>query len=65
LEASREAGIEVNTERAKNMAMSRHQIAEQSRNVLIVNKCFQSVAKFKYLETTGKVKGKGKVVPVL
>jgi hypothetical protein len=52
LEASREAGLEVNTEKTKYMVMSHHQNLEQYHNLLTANKSFQNVAKFKSLRTT-------------
>jgi hypothetical protein len=38
LEASREVGLEANTEKTKYMTMSHHQNAGQNRNLLITNK---------------------------
>jgi len=52
LEASREVGLEVNTEKIKYMVMSRHQNAGQNHSLFITNKYFVNVAKFKYLRTT-------------
>jgi hypothetical protein len=49
LEASREIGLEVNTEQTKYMVMSCHQNAGQSYNLLIGNKSIDNVARFKYL----------------
>jgi hypothetical protein len=48
LDASKEIGLEVNSEKTKYMFMSRHQTAGQS-NKRIANKSFERVAKFKYL----------------
>jgi hypothetical protein len=44
LGASRDVGLEINTEEAKYMIMSRRQNSGQNQNIRI--------AKFKYLETT-------------
>jgi hypothetical protein len=46
-DASKEVGLEVNTEKTKYMLLSRHQNAGQSYDIEIAN-----VAKFRYLGTT-------------
>jgi hypothetical protein len=47
LEASREVGLKVNTEKTKTMVLSRHQNARQNHNLLTVDKSFENVAKYK------------------
>jgi ribosomal protein S2 len=52
IDASKEVGLEANTEKTKYMLLSRHQNAGQSHDIKITNKCFENVAKFRYLGTT-------------
>jgi hypothetical protein len=52
LDASKEICLEVNSEKAKYMFMSRHQTAGQSNYIRVANKSFEKVAKFKYLGST-------------
>jgi len=52
LEIGKEAGLEVNSEKAKYMFMFRLKNAGQSRNIKIANKCFDTGEEFKYLGTT-------------
>jgi hypothetical protein len=57
------------------MILSRHQNVGKNHDIKILNRCFENVAQFRHLGTTItnqilieeeiKVKGKGKVVPVL
>jgi hypothetical protein len=51
LEASREVGLDVNIEKTKH-SISYHQSAGQNHNLLTAKKCFENVAKLKYLGTT-------------
>jgi hypothetical protein len=48
LDASKEIGLEVNSEKTKYMFMSRHQTAAQSNYIRVANKSFEKVSKFKY-----------------
>jgi hypothetical protein len=50
--ASKEIGLEVNSEKTNYMFMSRHQTAGQSNYIRVANKSFKKVAKFKYLGAT-------------
>jgi ribosomal protein S2 len=52
IDASKEVGLEVNTEKTKYMLLSRHQNAGQSHDIKIANRCFENVPKFRYLGTT-------------
>jgi hypothetical protein len=52
LEASREVGLEVNTEKTKYMVVSHHRNVGQSHCLLNANKSVENVAKFKYLGIT-------------
>jgi hypothetical protein len=52
LEASRNIGLEINSEKTKYMIMSRHTNSGQNQNIRIANEWFENVAKFKYLRTT-------------
>jgi hypothetical protein len=49
LEASRDAGLEINAEKTKYMIMSRHTNSEQNQNIRTANESFGNVAKFKCL----------------
>jgi hypothetical protein len=52
LDAIKEIGLEVNSEKTKYMFMPRHQTAGKSNYIRVPNKSFEKVAKFKYLEAT-------------
>jgi ribosomal protein S2 len=52
VDASKEVGLEIITEKTKYMLLSHHQNAGQSYDIKIANKCFENVAKFRYLGTT-------------
>jgi ribosomal protein S2 len=52
IDVSKEVGLEVNTKKTKYMLLSRHQNSEENHDMKIANRCFENVAKFRYLGTT-------------
>jgi ribosomal protein S2 len=52
IDTSKEVGLEVNTEKTKYMLLSHHENAGQSYDIKIANRCFENLAKFRYLGTT-------------
>jgi hypothetical protein len=52
LEASRDIGLEINSQKTKYMIMSRHPNSGQNQTIRIANESFEKVAKFKYLGMT-------------
>jgi hypothetical protein len=52
LEASRDIGLEINTEKTKYTIISCQPNSGQKQNIWIANELFESVATFKYLGTT-------------
>jgi hypothetical protein len=52
IDAGKEVGLEVNTEKTKYMLLSRHQNAGQNRDIKIGNRRFENVAPFRFLATT-------------
>jgi hypothetical protein len=52
LDANKEVGLEVNSEKTKYMFMSCHRTTAQSNYIRVANKSFQKVVKFKYLGST-------------
>jgi hypothetical protein len=52
LDASKEAGLEVNPAKTKYMLMSRSQKIRQKHSIKIANRSFEDVAEFKYLGIT-------------
>jgi hypothetical protein len=51
IDASKEVGLEVNTEKTKYMLLSRHQNVRQNHDMKIANRCFENVAQFRILGT--------------
>jgi hypothetical protein len=52
IDASKEVGLEVNIEKTKYMLRSRHQNAGQNHDIKTAYRCFENVAKFRYLGMT-------------
>jgi hypothetical protein len=52
LGASRDVGLEINTEKTKYMIVSRYPNSGQNQNIRIANESFESVATFRYLGMT-------------
>jgi hypothetical protein len=52
IDPSKEAGLEVNTEKTKYMLISHHRNAGHNRNIKIANRSFENVEKLKYFRTT-------------
>jgi hypothetical protein len=44
INASKEVGLEVNTEKSKYMLLSHHQNAGQNHDIKVANRCFDNVA---------------------
>jgi hypothetical protein len=51
-DASKEVGLEANTEETKYMLLSFRQTAEQNHDINIGNRCSENVAQFRYLGKT-------------
>jgi hypothetical protein len=56
LQASKEDGLEINTEKTQYLSVSRHQNAGKYHTLLVANKLFENVAKFKYFGRTFSIK---------
>jgi hypothetical protein len=52
IEASKEIGLEVNTEKTKYMLLSCHQNAGRNHDIKIANRCFENVEQFRYMGMT-------------
>jgi hypothetical protein len=52
IEASKEVGLGVNTEKTKYMLLSHRQNIGQNHDIKRADRCFVNVAQFKYLGTT-------------
>jgi hypothetical protein len=52
IDASKEIGLEVNTEKTEYMLLSHHQNAGQNHDIKIGNRCFENVEQFRHLGTT-------------
>jgi hypothetical protein len=52
LDASKEVGLEVNSEKTKYMLMLHSQKIRQNHSIKMTNRSFEDVANFKYVGTT-------------
>ena len=52
IKASKDIGLDVNSEKTKYMITSRHQNVTQNQNIVIGNLSFENVEKFRYLGVT-------------
>jgi hypothetical protein len=52
IDASKEVGLEVNTENTKYISLSRHQNSGENRIMKTANRSFENLAKLKYLGAT-------------
>ena len=52
IKASKDIGLEVNSDKTKYMITSRQQNIVQTQNIVIENLSFENVEKFKYLGVT-------------
>jgi hypothetical protein len=52
IDASKEVGLEVNTEKTKYMLLSHHQNAGQNHDIKMANRCFENVSQFRYVGMT-------------
>jgi hypothetical protein len=52
IDASKEVGLEANTEKTKCMLLSHHQKAGQNHDIKTPNRCSENVAQFRYFGTT-------------
>jgi hypothetical protein len=52
IDASKDAGLEVNVEKTKYIFVSRDQNVDQNRDIKIGNRSFENISQFKYLGTT-------------
>jgi hypothetical protein len=49
IDSNKEVGLDVNTEKTKYMLLSRHQNAGKYHDIKIASRCFENVAKLRYL----------------
>ena len=52
MKASKDIGLDVDSEKTEYMITSRHQNVTQNQNIVIVNLSFENVEKFRYLGVT-------------